>query len=189
MTKEKQQQMLLVAMVTVIVLCGIWFGLISAQKKNLEAANKKTAEAKAKIENAQRTLKREQAIEQELEANHKELTTREESMASGDLYQWFLTRMISATSSRPTSNFYSDPPVLEDVKLLPKFPYRSANYKVRISGFYHEVGKFLADIENEWPYARIQNMDISAGPAGEEKLNFTFELSTLYHTNRTVSLK
>jgi Tfp pilus assembly protein PilO len=190
LSKEKKQQLMLIAMMTLILAGVIYSFVIKVQQKNVKLAKDKTEEVQAKVDRAQKTLKRGTEIQEELEIEQAELQERESSMASGDLYQWFLSKMIPVTSVRPLENFNANPPVLAEGGLLPKFPYRAAIYSVKLSGYYHDFGKFLADIENEFPYARIQNVDITAGPVGAgEKLNFSFDFVTLYHTNRTVTTR
>ena len=49
------------------------------------------------------------------------------------------------------------------------------------TGFYQEFGAFFANLENSFPYFRVQNLEVSAntGPGVEaEKLNFSFDLIT-----------
>ncbi len=190
LSKEKKQQLLLVAFITLIIVGIIWVGLISAQNASLDALEKKAAEMRRKVDTAQKISKQAPLLLEQLGEAKSELQVREETMANGDLFQWFLSRMIQSTSSRPLNNFNALPPTLVDTKLIPRFPYRSASYPVKINGHYHDFGKFLADIENEFPYARIQNLDISPAPGQtDERLNFSFEFVTLYHTNRAVTVR
>ncbi|MFN7138975.1 MAG: hypothetical protein ACK4UN_06530 [Limisphaerales bacterium] len=190
LSKEKKQQLLVVALITVVLSVGIWYGLISSQQKQIAAMRKKTGDLQQKVDSAQRLIKQGMIIEEEMVDLQAEIAAREESMASGDLYQWFMSKMIPATAGTRLGGFSANPPALGETRLLPKFPYRSATYSVRLNGHYHEFGKFIAAIENEFPYGRIQNLDITAPPAQtEERLNFTFEFVTLYHTNRAVSTR
>lgn len=189
LSKEKKQQIGFVAMITIVVAAGIWFGLINSQKKGLEEARKKTTAAREKVESAQKLIKQADELQQELAETQTNLRLREETMASGDLYQWFLSRMITVTKERPV-DFNAAPPNLVDALLIPKFPYRAASYSVKLNGYYHDLGRLVADVENQFPYARIQNVDISpaTGQTGE-RLNLNFEFVTLYHTNRAISIK
>jgi hypothetical protein len=62
---------------------------------------------------------------------------------------------------------------------LPGFPYKWATFRLEGSGFYHDFGKFFADLENNFPCFRVQNLEISGNSAGSvdpEKLTFAFEL-------------
>jgi len=189
LSKEKQQQLLFVAVVTVIILVGIWFGLIKTQKSALQTATKKTEEARKRVDSSQRMIKQTEAIREELAEVRAELAKREETMASGDYYQWFLTTFNAAMDSRRLYNFVPGPPALVDAALLPKFPYRAAIFNVRLTANYHDIGQFFATLENSFPYARIQNVDLTpvTGPNPEERLSASFDFVTLYHTNSTVN--
>jgi hypothetical protein len=73
--------------------------------------------------------------------------------------------------------------------MFPKFPYKAAAFNVRGSAYYHDLGQFLADFENSFPYARIQNLEIepgavsASGTAETEKLSFRLEIVTLINPN------
>lgn len=190
LSKEKKQQLAFVAMITLVIVAGIWFGLINSQKLSLADAQKRTAAARDKVAAAEKLIKRTDELQDELAKVQGQLSLREDTMASGDLYQWILSRIITVTTGRPLNNFNADPPKLVDAMLLPKFPYRAASYPVRISGYYHDLGRFIADLENEFPFARIQNVEVTPTPGQVgEKLNLNFEFVSLYQTNRAISIK
>jgi len=44
------------------------------------------------------------------------------------------------------------------VTLLPGFPYNQATVSMAGSAYFWDLGKFLAEFENRFPYARIQNL-------------------------------
>jgi len=71
--------------------------------------------------------------------------------------------------------------------MIPDFPYRAANYLFGGSAYSHDLGRYLADWENQFPYMRILNLEITPDDPGpfaattddRERLNFTFEVSVL----------
>jgi membrane protein YdbS with pleckstrin-like domain len=89
--------------------------------------------------------------------------------------------------------------------ILPRFPYKAVLFNVRGTAYYHDLGKFLADFENTYPYMRVQNVELdpvaaSAGSAAtsvsggattaanngsdsNEKLNFKMEIVALVNPN------
>jgi len=79
------------------------------------------------------------------------------------------------------------PPVLGNMEMIPDFPYKAATYRVSGTAFYHDLGKFLSDFENSFPFMRVLNLEIT--PEDEmgtlntgvdrERLRFSFELNTL----------
>jgi hypothetical protein len=53
------------------------------------------------------------------------------------------------------------------------------------TAYYHDLGKFLADFENEFPHIRLVNLDIQLSPAvgDTEKLVFKVDIVTLAKPN------
>ena len=66
--------------------------------------------------------------------------------------------------------------------------YQGEQIKVNINGtaYYHDLGKFIADFENNFPHIRIVNLTIepaSAGEPGNEKLSFRMDIVALVKPN------
>src|SRR5204862_8005503 len=104
-------------------------------------------------------------------------------MASGDLYAWMLTT-IDNFVKRPDAKY--DVQVLGvsketimDAGLVPNFPYKAAMSQINGNAYFEHFGKFLADVENGFPYFRIQNLDLSVSASAPERLNFRLELVVL----------
>ena len=66
---------------------------------------------------------------------------------------------------------------------LGKFPYKQAAFSVGGTAYFHDLGKFIADFENHFPYFRIVNLDLTpaagAAESDKEKLTFNFQIVTL----------
>jgi hypothetical protein len=97
-----------------------------------------------------------------------------------DAYAWIISTINPFLQSRKGVSIvhYSQPEV-SDVGILPGFPYKWATFHLEGTGFYHDFGKFFADLENNFPYFRVQNLEISANATSgvePEKLNVSFEL-------------
>lgn len=182
-SKTKKQQMVLVLMGAGIVIAGLWTLVIQAQNASLAGVNKKTLEMKEKVEKGEMLLKKTAEVEADLEADTKALETIESGMASGDIYLWLINTVnrFNALNKITIVDFPRE--TLGEVGLLPKFPYKAAVFPIKGIGYYHDLGKFLADFENSFPYVRIQNLELT--PAGKtaaddaEKLNFKFEIVAL----------
>lgn len=184
LSKAKRDQLILVVLGVVVAIVGIYYGIITGQKKTLAAAEQKAGEAKTKVDKAEGVLKRKAATGEELEAMAQRLKAIEDTMPSGDLYSWVLITMNNFITPRKISNFSSSRETLSEVTMLPKFPYKSASFTIRMSAHYHDFGAFLADFENQYPYVRIQNIDMGpassqAAGAETEQLDISFQLVTL----------
>jgi hypothetical protein len=79
-----------------------------------------------------------------------------------------------------------------DCDLLPKFPYKQVRIVISGSGYYEEIGKFIADFENEYATTRIVNLELTpyAGPLeAKEKLTFRMEIVSLVASGVTAPAK
>ena len=137
----------------------------------------------AQIEQAGKNADR---LESDLTEASKKLGRIEEDMPSGDLYAWMLKNIgLLKLQSKVDIATHSAPEV-RDVSLLSKFPYRQVTYAIGGTAFFHDLGKFVADFENQYPYSRLMNLDISPEPAlaaadkdPKEKLTFHMEVVNL----------
>lgn len=180
-SKEKRDQLVLVALGTVVAVIALWYLLISTQKKSLVDMATKTTSWQIKVSRAEEALKKGSAIDDQLTTASRQLRAIEDGMASGDMYSWVITTMKRFASSYKVSIPLFSREVVGDVGIIPKFPYKAATFQLKGTAFYHDFGKFLADFENNFPYVRVQNIDFTPATSGEdrEKLDLKFEIVTL----------
>jgi hypothetical protein len=183
--KNKRNQLIVVALLTVIVLGGLGFGLIKWQYGNLLALAEKKEVSEKRLIQVKDGINRADQIETEFTARNKLLAEQEETMASGgDLYSWMVNllrrfklpyRVEIPQISQPT------PP--SDMNLLPGFPYKQVTLRVSGTAYYHDFGKFIADFENQFPHIRVVNLMLEpttiVGSSEKEKLAFTMDIVTL----------
>ena len=186
--KEKRNQLILIGLVTLVVLAGLGFGLIKYQYETLARLAAKKTEAEQKFVQMQEQIKRADRVEAELADARAVITNLEAGMASGDLYSWIINTLRGFKGAYkveiPQFSPISNP---SDVNLLAKFPYKQVTLTVAGTAHYHDLGKFLADFENEFPHIRLVNLDIQLNPsaaAGDaEKLVFKVDIVTLVKPN------
>jgi hypothetical protein len=79
-------------------------------------------------------------------------------------------------------------PSVGPVRLLPDFPYEAATFTVVGRGHYHDFGRFIAQFENEYPYYRLENIELTSRslmtdsestPAEREMLDLKFNVVAL----------
>ncbi len=183
-SKDKKQKLVLVTVVTVGVLAALWFGLLGAQRESLSdlaarrtASEKKLQQVKLTIQNAART-------ESELEAAGGRLRQLESGMASGDLYAWAINtiRQFKLPYKIDIPQFSQiDGP--KDMAMLPAFPYKQATITIAGTAYFYDLGRFIADFENQFPYMRIQNLSLTPGGGmantDREKLSFKMDIVAL----------
>jgi len=184
LSKEKRQQLVLVVVLIVLALAGLGFGLIRYQFSNLNDLAVKKTDAQVKLKAIQDTIKRSDRVEAELAELSKALHALEEDMAPNDAYSWIINtvKQFKLPYKVEIPQFSTiNPPV--DVTLLPKFPYKQVTMTIGGSAYYHELGRFVADFENKFPYFRVENIElepVSGLVAGDkEKLTFKMDLVTL----------
>ncbi len=183
LSKEKQTQLAIVIFVTLAVVGAIWFLVITTEQKNIQAATSQAVELRDKVDKAERLLAQKTQIEDRRRIDIEELTAIEEGMAPGDKYAWFV----------PLLNKFSEPyknvalvkvekERVRDAEIIPNFPYQAASFRVMVTAFYVDFGRFLADFENTYPYFRVQGLEMlpTTSPTDDkEKLDIRFEIVTL----------
>ena len=186
LSKEKKSHLVLVALLTVGALAGLWFGLISAQKERLGEIAKKIDATKDQKSKMQQVVRDAAQVEDALRAATRKLNDIEIGIpsASGDLYSWVVNslKQFNSPNYRVDMPQFGIPSVAE-MRMLPSFPYNQATVPVSGSAYYWDLGKFLADFENRFPYMRVQNINLVPGgglTAGErERLTFQMEFIAL----------
>ena len=183
--KEKRDRLILVAIGTLALCIGIWFGLINTQKKALVNLARLTQEQQSKVDNANRLVSNSTQITKNLDSISQRLKSYEDSMASGDMYSWIILTInkFKAPYKVEIPQFSREIPC--EVGVLPRFPYRAALFNVRGTAHFHDLGRFLTDFENAFPFVRVQNVEldtsVNSAAAGDdgEKLAFRMEIVTL----------
>ena len=186
--REKRTQLLAVALLTVVALGGLGFGLIQWQYRTLRDLADKTEVAEKRLKQVQNAIHRADQIESEFNLNSRLLAQQEEAMASGDAYSSVRSLLLRFLPSyRVEIPQIGQPTLPADVNLLPKFPYKQVALKVGGTALYHDFGKFIADFENQFPHIRVANLILEPATglaSGEkEKLQFNMDLVVLVSPN------
>lgn len=191
LSKDKRDRIVLIGIGATMLIALAWYMVISAQNKKLANTRKQIAEQQTKIEGARRLVGSAQTIEGKLSASADKLRQLEADMASGDMYSWVILKV-----NQFRTNYSVDIPqfsreVKGEVGILPNYPYKAATFTLRGTAFFHDFGKFLAGLENAFPYLRVQNLELepASGSAATtsddpEKLAFRMEIVTLINPVR-----
>jgi hypothetical protein len=181
--RQKRKQLFTVLGVAVVLLSLIGFGLIRPQYATLSKIKKKTVEAKTSLETITSAIQQTDARAQELANVSYDLSGAEADMASGDIYSWTVE-----TIRRFKANYNIDvpeigQPSMGDVDLLPNFPYKQLRFTLAGTGYYHDIGKFIAAFENEFPHMRVVNLNLEPVGTDTEKLSFRMDIVALVKSN------
>jgi hypothetical protein len=183
LSKTQRDQIIGIAVGTPVVMLLLWYFAVQAEQTQLRGTEKKTADIRTKLSQAENIMRQGEEIADRLQARGAQLTNREANLAPDrDAYAWILQTINPFILSRKGVSIYSvSQPDVSDLGLLSNFPYRWATFHLKGAGYYHDFGGFFADFENNFPYFYVQNVAIAAnsGPGIEpEKLNFTFDVVT-----------
>lgn len=186
--RDKRQKLIAVVVATLVALGGLYFGLIKYQKQNLVHLAQKKVAVQARHRQVLDAIKRAQQIEADLATAKKALADAEADIASGDLYSWVINtlRDFKAKHKVNVPQFNPIGPTTE-VNLMPNFPYKQATLSVAGTAHFHDFGRFLADLENQFPHIRVLNLsvELNQSPVAEEQetVSFKLEIVTLVKTN------
>lgn len=182
--KEKRVHLVLVIVGTILALGALGLGLIRWQYRRLSQIADRIEIAQKRFQQVQQSIARAEEIEAEFNARKRQLAELEEAMASGDAYSWAVNLLRRfKLPYRVDIPQIGQPTGPSDVNLLPKFPYKQVTLRIGGTAYYSDLGQFLADFENQFPYFRLNNLSLepASGPsaADREKLAFLFDLVAL----------
>jgi Tfp pilus assembly protein PilO len=162
LSKEKKDKLILICLMIVGVLGVLYTFVLGAQQDKLNTYQTQLSSVQDRITKAERLIKSGPIVEENLAENRKTLETMEKEMSpQGQYYYWFLKLLEDfRTKERLDQNFLADlkQPEPADAALLPKFPYKALTFGVRTNGRYHDIGRFISDFENAFPYMRIERI-------------------------------
>jgi hypothetical protein len=146
------------------------------------AAKKETAEKK--MSEIRDSIKNSRQIGADLLTVSNKLALQEGDMPMGDLYASMVNTLRKfKLGYKVEIPQFNSPGTAVDVTLLPKFPYKQVVMTIVGTAYYQDLGKFVADYENEFPTSRIVNLDLSPAsvesPDEKEKLAFKMDIVSL----------
>lgn len=189
LSSTKKQHFGLVLVGTVLVLAGVYFAVIRPTQAGVAKLQDDIAAAEKKYVDASKLVRSAEAEEEKLGSREAQLNAIESGMVSGDQNLWIRLTYEKFRTQSPYKveipNF--PPPATGAMEMIPEFPYKAATYRVSGTAFYHDLGKFLSDFENSFPYMRVLNLEITPDDelgslstgAERERLRFMFEINAL----------
>jgi Tfp pilus assembly protein PilO len=180
LSKGKRNQLLLSVIITLTVVSGLWYGVISLQQDKIASLEKDVATADAKLKGMNKMVSDAATIEVDLAAASEKLEAVENEMATGDLFAWFLKYLNNFKVAYQVNIPQLGQPAVGAVPLIPDFPYKQVAFTVVGSAYYHDLGVFVSDLENQSPYVRVENLELSPVSSekgsAEEKLSFKMNI-------------
>jgi len=186
--KEKRNTLILVVVGTLVTVGALYCLVMSHQNENLVVLATKKSDIQANQRRILEAIRRAGAIDADLANAQKELAKAEADIASGDLYSWVFNtfRQFKAAYKVNIPQFSPLGPVTE-VNLIPQCAYKQACLSLAGTAHFHDFGRFVADLENQFPHIRVVNLslDLNPSPAAEdqETISFKLDLITLVKAN------
>ena len=186
--REKRNTLIAVVLGTLVALAGLYFGLIKYQKQSLQRLAEKKVAVEKKHRQVLEAIKHTSQIETEVATAKKELAEAEADIASGDLYSWVINTLRQFKSNYKV-NIPQFSPIsgTSEVSLLSNCPYKQATVSLSGTAHFHDLGRFVADLENQFPHMRVLNLslELNQSPAADdqETVSFKLDIATLVKTN------
>jgi hypothetical protein len=193
--KAKRDHLILVAIATVAIIAALLLFVGESQRAELKRTHLKTESTRGKLSQADKLAREEPQILERLQKVTADLSTREATLApEHDTYAWLLQSLAQFLSLHRGAGVTAagiSQPEIGEATLIPKFAYKTATFHVKANGFFHDLGRFIADLESEFPYVRVQNVEMqrggSSGSNGHpEKLAATFDIVMLMQPSTPV---
>ena len=184
LSPAKRNQLILVILATAAALCMVYFFLIAPQKQEKQRLQTSFADNAVKVEQIKKTIQQSAATAKSAEEITAQLNEAEADVATGDVYAWTYDtiRRFKLGYKIEIPNIGS--PTQSEVDLIPNFPYKQIKFMISGTGYYHDLGKFVSDLENKFPHIRVLNLAIEpAGDQSGEKLQFRMEIAALVKSN------
>ena len=186
LTPDKRNKLVLVIMATLAVIGLVYFFLIAPQKEQNQKLAVETATDLAKLQLIKTSVKQADITANKVEEITQRLSHAEEDSATGDFFAWTYDTIRQFKINRHVDITSIGQPVLADVEMLPNFPYKQIKFQIIGTGYYHDIGKFIADLENKFPHMRVVNLTMDTASNTEssnEKLAFRIEIAALVKPN------
>ncbi|MDE3068793.1 MAG: hypothetical protein KGJ60_14765 [Verrucomicrobiota bacterium] len=182
LSPQKRNQLLLVAVATVVGLTVIYLSLISPKYDALARIAVARTAAARKLDTIQTTIQRAAELQTKLAEVSNDLVQAQDDMASGDLLAWTYNLLRRSTAPYKVSVPQIGQPDVSQVDLLPNFPYKQSKVSISGTAYYQDLGVFIADFENTFPHIRLVNLAVepAAGAADQgERLSFRVDMVAL----------
>ena len=181
------KRILVLLMVTFVTGAGlVWFFLAEGPRATLKKQRQARSDAQTALDKSRKQMNDAARSQAALEANQRRLGDIESKMPAGDPYRWLVKAFGEFPAASNVSIANIEAPHVSESTIYPKVPYKAATFAVSGTGFFHEFGTFLAELENEFPHMRVRRLELTPAYPGDsdaaegEKLNFLVELTVLF---------
>jgi hypothetical protein len=184
----KRNQLIMVIVATLGLISLVYFLLIQPQQQGNQKLAHDTNDKMSELDAIKKSIKQAELINANLISTTQQLDHAEDDVVTGDVYGWIydMIRRFKSTYHVDIPNIGQ--PAISDVDIIPGFPYKQVKVSLSGTAYYHDLGKFVVDFENNFPHIRMVNLSIEpsggVGPStGGEKLTFRLDVVALVKPN------
>jgi Tfp pilus assembly protein PilO len=181
--QAKRNQLIFVIVAIVAALGMIYFFLISPQNQEKSKLLADAAATASKLEAIKKTVQQADASAKKADEVMAQLNQTETDIATGDVFAWTYDTIRRFKSNYKIELPNIGQPVQSDVDILAGFPYKQIKFTISGTGYFHDVGKFVSDLENKFPHIRVLNISMEPVEINSEKLSFRMEIAALVKAN------
>ena len=182
LSPDKRNKLIMVILGTLALIGLVYFILIGPQNEQNRRLAVETKSDESRRDSMGKTILQAETNAKKADAIADQLKDSEKDLVEGDVIVWTYDTLRQFKSNRHVDITTLGQPVQMDEDLLPNFPYKQIQFHIAGTGYYHDLGKFIADLENKYPHMRVLNItiDVFAGAeATSEKLSFRFQIAAL----------
>ena len=179
---DRRNKLIIVVASTLVLVGLIYRFLISPQNENNAALASETNTELANLQQMKKMMKQADATAKTAEDIAILLNSAEADTASGDVFAWSYDTIRQFKVNRHIDITTMGQPSQSEEDLIPNFPYKQIKFQIIGAGYYHDIGKFISDLENKFPHVRVLNMTMDPfanTDSSSEKLSFRIEIAAL----------
>ena len=183
---DKRNKLIMVILGTLALIGLVYFILIAPQNEQNRRLAVETKTDESRRDMMGKTILQAETTAKKADAIADQLMNSEKDLVEGDVIVWTYETLRQFKANRHVDITTLGQPIQSDEDLLPSFPYKQIQFHVAGTGYYHDIGKFIADLENQFPHIRVLNLVVepNTGPeAAPEKLSFRMDIAALLKPN------
>lgn len=184
-TPAKRNELILLALGTAGVCALLWWFVIGPLRASHSSRRAFIVEAQEKHTTVTKNMRLAESIQKEHDETQVKLEQAEDTMAQGDIYRWAIRVLRAQAPAYRVELSAFEPPTAVDWNFQPALRYKMSGVAVSGTAYYHDLGRFIATMENTFPTMRMEKLQLEstrgAGKVSDdaEKLNFRLAWVTL----------
>lgn len=158
MSKDKRDKLILTILAIIGVLGVLYTFVIGAQNDALNSYMNGSNKGRDQLDKAQRLIRNAPIIEQNLATNRFKLQEMQVDMSPPGAEYYTFVKVLKEFETKMDMTLVAAVATKADMVdpgLLPKFPYPATAISFTPSAHFHDIGRFIAEFENNYPYMRV----------------------------------